>query len=103
MYQLGILAQHCNELLLAEVAGWVHDWQKCIDMKLASDWRKGSKIDQNKIQQWQQRGSSLEPRTFALRLQNLTLNLCASQGDLKTIVEIGRNPSKAQKSSNLLE
>ncbi len=52
MYQLDILAQHCNELLLAEVAGWVHDWQKCIDMKLASDWRKGSKIDQNKIQQW---------------------------------------------------
>lgn len=102
MYQLDILVQHCDALLLAEVAGWVHNWDKCIDMKLASDWKKGSRVDQNKIHQWQQRGSSLSPGNFASCLQNLNLNLCASQGDLKTIAEIGREPSKAKQSGNLL-
>ncbi|ABU59954.1 conserved hypothetical protein [Roseiflexus castenholzii DSM 13941] len=78
MYQLDILAQHCNELLLVEVACWVHDWQKCIDMKPASDWGKGSKADQKKIQQWRQKDSSLKPGDFAFCLQNLMFNLCAS-------------------------
>ncbi len=102
MYQLDILVQHCEALLLAEVAGWVHDWDKCIDMKLASDWKEGSRVDQKKIREWQQRGGSLSPGNFASCLQNLNLNLCASQGDLKTIAEIGREPSKAKQSGNLL-
>ncbi|MDW8215310.1 MAG: CRISPR-associated protein Csx11, partial [Roseiflexaceae bacterium] len=103
MYQLDILAQHRDALLLAEVAGWVHDWQKCIDMKAASDWEKGSKVDKSKIHQWKKRGSIFNPGDFSSCLQNLTLNLCASHGDLKTIVEIGSKPSRARQSNNLLE
>ncbi|MDW8234592.1 MAG: CRISPR-associated protein Csx11 [Roseiflexaceae bacterium] len=34
MYQLDILAQHRDDLLKAEVAGWVHDYRKCSDEHL---------------------------------------------------------------------
>ena len=35
MFDLTRLQENREALLLAEVAAWLHDWQKCIDMAVA--------------------------------------------------------------------
>lgn len=103
---LQVLANKRGELLLAEVAGLLHDWQKCIDMAVASQWRKNPAIASNKasnkIQEWQQRGQSLKPGEFAQSLSALTLSFDNASIDLKTLCEEGKDPSSAKKHSHRL-
>ncbi|GIV98637.1 CRISPR-associated protein Csx11 [Roseiflexus sp.] len=103
MNQLDVLAQHRDELLLAEAIGWLHDWQKCIDMKIASDWSKGKTVDPKKIKQWQERGKFLKPGNFSQCIESIEIRINEHSGNLKTIIETGRVPSKAEKSDKLLE
>jgi hypothetical protein len=54
MYQLDILAQHRDALLLAEVAGWVHDYRKCSDQHLktqAANLTGQSALSRNELSQ----------------------------------------------------
>jgi len=101
-YDLNTLATARDNLLLAEVAAWVHDWQKCIDMKVASDWNNNPNVNKVKIRNWQQRGTTLKPSDFANVLEKLVPNLCVSGNNIKEIAELGRQPSQARSSSNHL-
>jgi len=101
-YDLNTLATAQDNLLLAEVAAWVHDWQKCIDKKVASDWNNNPNVDKVKIHNWQQRDTTLKPGDFADVLEKLVPNLCVSGNNIKEIAELGRQPSQARSSSNHL-
>jgi len=101
-YDLNTLATARDNLLLAEVAAWVHDWQKCIDRKVASDWKNNPNVNKVKIRNWQQRGTTLKPSDFANVLEKLVPNLCGSGNNIKEIAELGRQPSQARSSSNHL-
>jgi hypothetical protein len=101
-YDLNTLATARDNLLLAEVAAWVHDWQKCIDKKVASDGNNNLNVDKVKIHNCQQRGATLKPSDFANVLGKLVPNLCASKDNIKEIAERGRQPSNARSSSNHL-
>ena len=52
---LDILKQHKNDLLLAEVAAWLHNWDKFNDKKMASDWKKSTVVPRSKVDEWQTR------------------------------------------------
>jgi len=101
---LQVLADNRDALLLAEVAALLHDWQKCIDMAVASQWRKNPHLASTpKTNEWQKRGSYLKPGEFANALSSLHLQVGSNLPiDLKTLVEEGRNPSSAEKHSNPL-
>jgi len=101
-YDLNKLVTAQDNLLLAEVAAWVHDWQKCIDMKVASDWNNNPNVNKVKIRNWQQRDTTLKPGDFADVLEKLVPNLCVSGNNIKEIAELGRQPSQARSSSNHL-
>jgi len=101
--QLDVLEQQRNALLLAEIAGWLHDWQKCIDMKIASDWKESCSVDSQKRKQWEQRRKQINPKEFSSLLEKLSLCISSNCGNLKEVIEKGREPSKASTSHNLLE
>ncbi|WP_322821151.1 CRISPR-associated protein Csx11 [Chloroflexus sp.] len=96
---LQILADNREALLLAEVAALLHDWQKCIDKKVASDWEKNPRLS-NKQKTWRSRTPSPSPGDFAEVLSAKVLT-CGSI-DLKTLCEEGRNPSTASKHASPL-
>jgi HD superfamily phosphohydrolase YqeK len=57
VYSLKILRDKRDVLLLAEVAGLLHDWQKCIDMAVASQWFKNRSLaETSKPSEWKSRG-----------------------------------------------
>lgn len=101
-FNLEVLRQHRNDLLLAEVAAWLHDWQKCIDMAIASHWQSNPAISKDKIQQWKSRGATLKPQDFSKRLEAFRLTDGTSEIDMKTLCEEGRNPSSAINHQNHL-
>lgn len=47
MYDLNKLAQHRENILLAEVAGWLHDYRKCSDEFLKSQAKRGPNLARN--------------------------------------------------------
>lgn len=97
---LEILHRHQKELLLAEVAALLHDWQKCIDMAVASGWRNNPHLNTtNKIQDWLQRGKFLRSGDFAQSLSEIILSLANQRIDLKTLCQEGKDPSSARKHS----
>jgi len=89
-------------ILLAEVAAWLHDWQKCIDMALTSHWHKNSFVDTNKIEDWKKRRTNLKPGDFSDILDKRDVNICEENVKLKELIEQGRQPSKTKKSSLLI-
>ena len=88
-----------QQIWLAEVAGLLHDWQKAIDMAVASHWRNNSSLTA-KAQQWQQRGETIKPKQLSDILSQVRwtdpLRACGDI-DLKTLCEEGRDPSSARK------
>jgi len=92
------LAQNRDALLLAELAAWLHDWQKCIDMAIASHWSISScSICKQKISQWKQRGASYKPGDFSKALEGKSVDILDPNTiNLKELTEKGREPSKAQ-------
>lgn len=104
MMSLEVLKNNRDALLLAEVAALLHDWQKCIDMAVASQWSKNRRLaSTSKPSEWQRRGSYLRPGEFALALSSISLQLDSNSSiDLKTLCEEGRNPSSAKSHSNPL-
>ena len=101
-YDLNTLAIERDNLLLAEVAAWVHDWQKCTDMKAASNWDKNPHVAHAKIDAWRQRGKTLKPGEFANVLEKLVLNLCGLKDNIKEIAYQGQQPDLARRSPNYL-
>jgi CRISPR-associated Csx11 family protein len=104
MVNLEVLKNNRDALLLAEVAALLHDWQKCIDMAVASQWSKNPLMNKtSKLNIWQSRGSQLQPGRFAQALSSIHLQLGSNSSiDLKTLCEEGRNPSSAKSHSNPL-
>ena len=104
MMNLGVLAQNRDALLLAEVAALLHDWQKCIDMAVASQWSKNPLLaSTSKPSQWKGRGSYLQPGIFDSALSSIRLQLASCPSiDLKTLCKEGRDPSSAKTHSNPL-
>ena len=104
MMNLGVLSQNRNALLLAEVAALLHDWQKCIDMAVASQWSKNPLLaSTSKPSQWKGRGSYLQPGIFDSALSSIRLQLASCPSiDLKTLCKEGRDPSSAKTHSNPL-
>lgn len=100
--KLDLLRQHRNDLLLAEVAAWLHDWPKGIDMAIASHWQNNPAISNQKIQQWKNRGKTLKPGDFSQRLEAFRLTDGANEIDMKILCEKGRNPSTAVNHHNHL-
>jgi len=92
------LARSREALLLAELGAWLHDWQKCIDMAIASHWSNSScLICGGKISQWKQRGNSYKPGDFSKALEGKSVDIWDSSTiSLKELTEKGREPSKAQ-------
>ena len=81
---LNRLVQERENILLAEVAVWFHDWQKCIPF-------------------WRQHGEAFNPNDIASKLDAHKPPLPGStiaSLSLKDIVEQGRNPSKAKHSTD---
>jgi hypothetical protein len=101
---LKILRDKRDVLLLAEVAGLLHDWQKCIDMAVASQWFKNRSLaETSKPSEWKSRGSHLKPNKFADALSSISLQIDSNSSiDLKTLCEEGRNPSSAKNHPNQL-
>jgi len=100
---LQVLANKRNELLLAEVAAWLHNWQKCIDMAIASHWQKSQHIDSSKIDKWQKRDSQWKPGEFSKVLEKHTVDMCSDSVDFKTLAEEGSNPqTRGLRSSHYL-
>ncbi len=97
MGKLKALADNRKNILLAELAAWLHDWHKSIDMAVASHWKKSLYVDKEKITQWQKRGKCLKPGNFASVLDD-NLQVCNEAIRIKEIIETGREPSKASKS-----
>lgn len=99
MADLKDLRNKREEILKAELAAWLHDWQKCIDMTVASHWKRNKFVNRNKIQEWKKRGKECAPRKFSEILEKNTLFLCEKSEDfnVKNLIEIGREPSKAEK------
>jgi len=76
------LVKERENILLAEMAAWFHDWQKCIPF-------------------WRKHGAELNPGNIASKLDAYRPPLPGSTNaslSLKEIVEQGRNPSQAKKS-----
>ena len=101
MFDLTRLQENREALLLAEVAAWLHDWQKCIDMAVASHWQKNGFIERTKIENWKNRGKELKPGDFSTILE-YNLTICENNISFKELGEQGRQPSKAEKSSDFL-
>jgi hypothetical protein len=55
------LIKHKDVMLMAEIAAWLHNWQKCIDMFVASHWKNNPLVNSQKISEWQGRGKNLNP------------------------------------------
>jgi len=96
------LKEYREQILLAEIAGWLHDWQKCIDMAVASHWQRNPLIPPEKVREWLGRGRTLRPGNFSLSLQAFRLTDDSQEIDMKTLCEKGRNPSTAEKHPNNL-
>jgi len=94
---LKTLAKNRENILLAELAAWLHDWQKCIDMAIASHWKKSLYVDRKKIKQWQLRGKSLKLGNFAVVLDS-NLKVCSEMISIKDLTEAGKDPSKSSRS-----
>jgi len=101
---LNVLAKNRDALLLAEVAGLLHDWQKCIDMAVASQWSKNPRLaSTSKPDDWKRRGSYLKPKNFADALSHISLQIDSNLSiDLKTLCEEGKDPSSAKNHPNQL-
>jgi hypothetical protein len=101
---LNVLAKNRDALLLAEVAGLLHDWQKCIDMAVASQWSKNPRLaSTSKPDDWKRRGSYLKPKNFAGALSPISLQIDSNLSiDLKTLCEEGKDPSSAKNHPNQL-
>jgi hypothetical protein len=101
---LNVLAKNRDALLLAEVAGLLHDWQKCIDMAVASQWSKNPRLaSTSKPDDWKRRGSYLKPKNFADALSRISLQIDSNLSiDLKTLCEEGKDPSSAKNHPNQL-
>ena len=81
---LNRLAQERKNILLAEIAAWFHDWQKCIPF-------------------WRKHGAKLNPGNIASKLDAYRPPLPGSTNaslSLKDVIEQGRNPSQAKNSSD---
>jgi len=104
MMSLKVLKDNRDALLLAEVAALLHDWQKCIDMAVASQWSENPLLAATpKCTEWKNRRSQLKPKEFAQALSSIRLQLASCPSiDLKTLCEEGRNPSSAKSHSNPL-
>jgi len=104
MMSLKVLKDNRDALLLAEVAALLHDWQKCIDMAVASQWSENPLLAATpKCTEWKNRRSQLQPKIFAQALSSIRLQLASCPSiDLKTLCEEGRNPSSAKSHSNPL-
>ena len=98
--KLEVLQEKRESLLLAEVAALLHDWQKCIDMAVASHWQK-NRILRHKADEWQKRSSSVKPSNFSKLLEKFLI-LDDTEIDLKTLCEEGKKPSSAGSHSNPL-
>ncbi|GET42750.1 CRISPR-associated protein Csx11 [Microseira wollei] len=82
-YDLTTLADKHEALLLAEIAAWLHDWQKCIPY-------------------WKKLGAAFQPSNISSILDNFNsedpLNLFAESYSLKKLIQEGKDPSKAEHS-----
>jgi len=99
---LNPLANNRDALLLAEVAALLHDWQKCIDMAIASSWQKSSTVARSKREDWQRRGKSLKPGGFAEFLEKINVAFQGESLDLKTLCQEGHDPSSAKRHTSWL-
>lgn len=80
---LEVLKQYRDDLLLAEVAAWLHNWDKFNDKKIAADWGKGILVSQSKVNEWHAR--NLDFKVFdshltTKRLMGITLKELAKFG-----------------------
>jgi hypothetical protein len=90
------LKDHRDNIQLAEIAALLHDWQKCIDMKIASHWKYNPPLA-TKATAWLQR-KDVKPGEFSKALQDISLTLSPNPPiDLKTLTEEGVNPTSAGK------
>ncbi len=87
-------------IFLAELAAWLHDWQKCIDMKIAADWAKSKlPISKEKISQWKEINNTYPPKSFADALHSLgevTISQCTQPLKLGELIKLGKKPSDAK-------
>ncbi len=87
MYDLTDLANKSDDLLLTEVAAFLHDWQKCIG-------------------QWKKLGAQFNPADISSVLDSfkpqdiLTSLTYTENSSLKQLIEEGKDPSKAKHSSD---
>ncbi len=91
------LAENRKNILLAELAAWLHDWHKCIDSAVASHWKKSPYVDETKIQEWESRKKTFKPGDFACSL-DIEMQVCDKAIVAKELVETGRDPLRAKKS-----
>lgn len=99
---LEVLVREKRNILLAEVAALLHDWQKTIDRAIAAHWKNNPSL-QIKAQSWQQRGQTVRPKELSDLLSAITLGDPLQQTediDLKTLCEKGKDPSSASKHSD---
>lgn len=97
-----LMKKYHEQILLAEVAAWLHDWQKCIDMAVASHWSKKSSMSHEKIRRWRERGKILKPGDFSQLIEAFQLNDGPNNINMKLLCEKGRNPSEAENHPNSL-
>jgi len=97
------LRKHRDDSRLAEVAALLHDWQKCVDMAVASHWQNNPSVLPAKVSEWKNRGTILNPADFARRLAALDLSDGTARIDMKTLCQEGRNPGAATHPNHLVE
>lgn len=100
---LEVLRTNREALLLAEVAAWLHNWDKCIDMMVAAHWKKNSSSTvKTKADVWLNRKNSIKPGDFSQLLEQSVLPglLGGQEINFKELCETGRKPSSAENHSD---
>lgn len=86
-----VLKEYKNDLVRAEVAAWLHNWDKMIDKKIASDWKKSKIVCIQKIDEWLNR--NLDLKEFDNHLASIEIGFSSiddKKVSLKELTEHGR-------------
>ncbi len=95
---LEVLVKNREHLLLAEVAAWLHNWDKFNDKKTAGDWDKGTIVPVTKREQWKKRERVLDFKGFESHLESQKLRIDhADEINLLELIKQGQKTSLKHK------
>ena len=90
-----------EEILKAELAALLHDWQKSEDNTISQQWEKGS-VDKKKRDKFRAFSSKYKTDRFLKSFKTVHLSICGDSQLAPELVKIGRHPDQAKTSPHYL-